>query len=104
MSRYVRSTTKTIEFDGDTVTVTLAPITQGDLLALRAASQGAEGTEQAFVREAARIVPQYVQISGLRDVAGSEISISEVASQAYFVPLLVDLTTQLLGISVPSNP
>lgn len=103
MSRYVRSATETIEFDGDKVTVVIKPMTFVDCakaINVRTLSSPAEVSE--LIGE---LLPKYVSsISGLRDAAGAEIGIDIVASDMYFSKLAGLILGSCVKISVLRDP
>lgn len=100
MSKYVRSVTHKIEFDGDVVDVVLKPITLGDLLRLNSTLSEPE----KFVAQVAEVLPSYVEKHSLKDAAGTDVTISEICSVAYFMPLMVKIGTALVASARPQNP
>jgi hypothetical protein len=105
MSGYLRTKTVDIEFDGDTVTVQVKPMT---LLDCAQASKvlSIESPRPEDVAEiVGKYVPKYtVAMSGLRDAAGQEIDIATVATDMYFLELATRILALTVQASVPGNP
>ncbi len=99
MSGYVRETSFEGEFEGDRVTCTLKPLSFPDLLKM----QGADvGSDEEAAKVLADIVPSYVSnFAGPKAADGSDISIQEVCSVAYFMDLSMAIGRKLLAASRP---
>lgn len=99
MSGYVRATKLVEEFDGDTVTGSLQPMSIPDLLRLQSAQVS---TDEEAARVLAEIVPKYVtEFSGATDAAGAEVGIAEVCSTAYFLELAMNIGRKLVTAARP---
>lgn len=101
MTSYVRSTPVTVEFDGETITGMLKPLTLGDYLKFRAAS----GSEAGMVEATMDILPRYVEsLSGPHDAAGALLPVEEFSKLMYFLPLTMKLMEALSGAAKVRNP
>lgn len=101
MSRYIKSISRTYEFEGDHVAVQFRPLLFPDLLRVEATT----ANSREFMVLAAELVPQYVtSMTGLRDAAGVELTLQEVAGTGYFLSLLAQMMQDLITCSIPSNP
>lgn len=84
MTRYVREATKKLEFEGEEVVVRLKPLLYADLLALRSG-----GDEAQMMSTYGQMLPRYVTlVTPPRAADGSEVSLDEITSVAYFASLL----------------
>jgi hypothetical protein len=102
MSGYVRNTEFSIEFDGQTVTGSLSPLTLPDLLRMEAKDVS---TDQDAAKVLAEILPTYVTgFSGLTDAAGTSLTIAEVCGLAYFIELSMAIGRKLVQAARPANP
>jgi len=100
MSRYVRTPSKTFEFDGDTVTARFKPLTSLDLALV---SEGSSKKDE--VKHMGEILARcVVGISGLKDADGAEVPLDIVVSDAYFVQLAAEMFKALVEFSQPANP
>ncbi|CAB4165471.1 hypothetical protein UFOVP820_52 [uncultured Caudovirales phage] len=100
MSRYVRTPSKIFTFDGDTITVTLKPLTALDLAQMSDLSTRAEE-----VRLMGDVLERNVlSVSGLKDADGNSIDVPTLCREAYFVHLAADIFKSLVELSQPANP
>lgn len=100
MSRYVRNPTRTFEFDGDSITAVLKPLSQLEL-----ASLGDAASRVDEVRTMGDVVERnVVSLSGIADADGKEIDVATIAREAYFVQLAADIFKALVEVSQPANP
>jgi hypothetical protein len=105
VSGYVKAHEFELKFDGDTVTVRARPLTQGDLLHMRALVTGATADEEAMLKGMADVVKRYADsVAGLYDAAGTPVTVDEVVSAAYFTNLVVQIAEELFKRAVPKNP
>lgn len=111
MSKYLRSTVETFNFDGDNVIVRLRPISFQDFLRFNSIPviQDEEGNKTMDMLEVTtllrEIVPTYVEnIEGLVDAAGGKIEPAEIYNNAYFAPLISDIGAALIKAGSPPSP
>ena len=101
MSGYVREKRFSIEFDGDTVTGALLPLSQVDMLALMGVNT--DDTDKAALgfRE---YLPRYVKdLGGVKAADGSPVTLEEVCTSGYFLKLVADIGVELLGGALPPS-
>lgn len=99
MSGYVRATKLEEEFDGDQVTGWLQQLSIPDLLRLQSAQVS---TDEEAAKVLAEIVPQYVKdFVGPKDADGSEVTIADVCSKAYFIELAMNIGRKLVTAARP---
>lgn len=99
MSGYVRSVDFEGEFEGDRVTCKLKPLSFPDLLKMQASDVGSDEDAAQILAE---IVPGYVtDFVGPKAADGSEVSIQEVCSTAYFMDVSMEIGRKLLAASRP---
>jgi len=104
VSKFVKSTKYTTEFDGDQVTVMLRPLSLPDGLEMERLANPSSDPDLLFTR-LQDIVPRYVEsIEGLRDAGGNLLTITDVASHRYFMTLLGDLGLALLKAAMNVDP
>lgn len=102
MSGYLKSIDVTEQFDGDTVTARLRPLSLAALLHVRTAA--AKGGEEAMMVAFQSVVPDHVEsLSGLRAADGTELGVADLCASAYFLPLLSALGSRLLTDASPKN-
>jgi hypothetical protein len=99
VSGYVRSIEFDLEFEGERVTCKLKQMSFPDMLKLEATDVT---TDEDAARVLAEIVPGYVtDFSGPKAADGSEVSIQEVCSMAYFTELAMAIGRKLVTSSRP---
>jgi hypothetical protein len=102
MSGYVREKRFEVQFDGDVVTGTLAPLTQADLLTMMGVeTDSVDSAALGFREYLKRYVKNFV---GPKAVDGSQVTLDEVCESAYFLKLVADIGTQLLQSALPPSP
>jgi hypothetical protein len=102
MSGYVRETKFSIEFEGDTVSGSLAPLKFPDLLRLE--SKDVKNDQEAAA-VLAEIAPQYVKsFVGPKDAAGVEVPLQEVFESAYFIDISMGIGRRLINAAKIGNP
>jgi len=111
MSGFIPQRNVTIDFDGDTVSVTLKTLskeaylkimphlkTKDDVVKMSFADQA------DFMRLSMEILPEHVtSLTGLIDGNGSPVSSETVFTEAYFFDLVGDIFNELMNISRPSH-
>lgn len=86
MSGYVKNLKLVIPFDGDEVTLILRQLEWADFRTLTSVD-GASDTD--ILLEWAKLLPKYVvEMRGLSDAAGTPVTLAEVATVAYFYPIV----------------
>lgn len=102
MSGYVREKAFKIDFQGDSVAGTLLPLSQVDLLALTGRTvSNDDDAAMAFTS----FLPRYVtNFAGPKAADGSDVTLEEVCTKAYFIKLVVQIGGQLLGDALPPSP
>ena len=115
MSRFTKTVQYVTEFQGDTVKVTLERLKRKDLLMLAPLMPKADSEGKVTVNldtednlkllsAVADRLPDYVKsFEGLKDANGEEITIQDVAEEAYFGELLSDIFAKLFDISFVSE-
>lgn len=99
MSGYVRSSEFSIEFDGETVSGKLKPLSLPDLLKLQSVDVA---SDEAAAKVLAEILPTYVaDFVGPKAKDGSAVPIEEVCSVAYFLSLSMDIGRRLVSAAAP---
>lgn len=105
MSKYIRSSVESFEFDGDTIKVTLKPIAFTDVLKFNAIDVKSPTADAEGAKLMAEMLPKYVEkIEGLKDAGGNEITIGEVCSASYFAGLVAEIGARLIALGSPPNP
>jgi len=99
MSNYVRTSTVEVEFDGDKLTATIKALELGDLLKVQSID-----TEVDFLQWAREALPKYIKVDGLRDAAGTDLTIEDVCTSAYFLPLMLELGGHLTETAKLKRP
>lgn len=98
MSGYVRSTPFETEFDGAQVTADLDQLSFVDLVRI----QGAGSGEGELAKIHAEILPKYVKnLKGVTAADGSDVSIEEVATTAYFFQLATRMGVKIAEAATP---
>ena len=103
MSKFVRNVVVSKMFEGDSVTATFRPLSFPAALEFKARSSGVihDGSTEEFILKAAR--EHVVSFSGLKASDGTDVTLEEFFSAAYFIPLLTDLTSEWMQNSMPGN-
>lgn len=97
MSGYTQSVTESFEFDGDTITISMARIKRADLIKVgpHLPKPGEEADQEKNLKVfeiLAGIVGDYVkEFSGLKDNDGNSIAFDLVLDEAYFQDLLSEI-------------
>jgi hypothetical protein len=99
VSGYVRSTPFEGEFAGEKVTAELLPLTFVDLVRLESAIKVGDAD---LARIHTDILPRYVKnMQGVKAADGSDVTIDEVASAAYFFELASTLGARIAEAATP---
>jgi len=107
MSKFSLSSTETFQFDGDTVTVKLKPLSRSAMMSL--APYVGDGTpetmdnQKLFDHGAEHIESHIESMKGLTDSAGTEITISTMVDNAYFLPLMSEIMAKLFDLATVSE-
>jgi hypothetical protein len=100
---YVRQLEHSIDFDGETVRVTMRPLAHADALELRNANEA--GGAVAFMKLAAQKLPGYiVKLEGPHDAAGTQVPVEEVCATAYFSAVINSCVGRLTEAARPADP
>jgi hypothetical protein len=102
MSGYLRSITVKTKFDGDDVTVVLAPLQMSDAVKLRSVATGDGAAISAAFSDI--LSRQLVSIDGLKDAGGNAVSKDEFLGSAYFARLVTEVGSELFRHATPANP
>jgi predicted AAA+ superfamily ATPase len=104
---YKRSTEFKHEFDGDTITADIKPLSFEDSLKFKGVEVDAQdgATEKAVLGAIDMfrdVLPKYVvNFKGVTDADGAEVSFEEVLNTAYFIGVVSRMGTHLLKYSFP---
>lgn len=106
MGRFTQAVDEKVEFDGDTVSFTLRRLQNKHMLVLAPVLAALPG-ENALARTA-RLVQAADGIlkecitnwQGPKDAGGKALSLDEVLTESYFLPLLDEVLGRLLKVSV----
>lgn len=101
MSKFVRSISITKQFDGDTVTFTLRPMSYVTALKFHDMREGAQEEHGRFSLEALR--EHLVSVTGVTDAAGAPLGAEDLLGAAYFIPLVGEVTAAWVQESMPGN-
>ncbi len=128
MSGYSKTIVTTIDFDGNTVVVTMSPLKFVDMLKIDgplintvnaskdlkvetdkverlAILEKIDECSRTLIELAFDVLPRYiVGLSGLFDSSGRAMEIHELFESAYFTELLSKLLVELRNRSVPQDP
>jgi hypothetical protein len=102
MSGYVKHVKHAQDFDGQSVELTMTPLTVEDILHIR--SVGAD--QNAFLSAIVPVLRRHVTgiVPAIKDADGTELSTEEVLSSAYFTQLIVNAGIALVQSATPKNP
>lgn len=112
MSGYIPNDHVTIEWQGDTITCDMEPITNADFSKLMPFyHQGEDGVmtlrfeeQMDFARVAGEMLPRYVtNFGGLKDARGNDVPFDTVLEKMYFMPLKSELVGRLFALSTVSG-
>jgi hypothetical protein len=99
MAGYVRKVRFTVNFDKQQIDVALKPLLFMDLLKLRTDKQ-----EEA-IAQYAQMLPGYVEeLSPILDSDGNRVTIEDIATAAYFGPLVTQLFVEHVKAATAGNP
>lgn len=105
MSNYIRSIKEVYDFDGDKVEVILKPILFEDVLRFHSLdSEEDESRVTAAQRLFADILPKYIDRFDLKAKDGSDVTVTELCTVAYFTPLVVQIGSALMKSGAVQNP
>lgn len=83
MGGYVKKIERTLEFDGQQISVTLKPLLYADLLLLR------KDEQEQTLAEYGPMLGRYVEhMSPITDSDGGPVTLEDIGTAAYFAPLL----------------
>lgn len=104
MSKYVPTWEYKTTFEGDDVRVTLRPLTR--LGAMRFAGVEVESAINAELMQLYESVVResVVELNGLRDAQGINVTLDSVLRDAYFTSLIIDIGAELVRKASPANP
>jgi hypothetical protein len=101
VSGYVKNFRFETQFDGDKVSMMLRQLEWGDFRALTSHAN----SDSEVISEFSKLLPKYlVKIEGLNDAAGVAVSIDDLTSVAYFVPLIGQCLKKLIEEATIKNP
>lgn len=109
MSNYLPSVNCESEFEGDHITYTVKPIGNEDFGRLLPFFHENEDGEQVlkfedqgrFLLVAGELLDKYVSgFTGLKDATGQPVPLEVVTREAYFMPLVSDMSGQLFNASM----
>jgi hypothetical protein len=99
VSGYVRSTPFEGEFGGAKVTADLDQLSFVDLVRIQSATNV---SEEELAKIHGEILPRYVKnLSGVKAKDGTDVSIQEVATTAYFFKLATELGIKIAEAATP---
>ncbi len=108
MSKYLKNLVTELEFDGEKISVTLAPIKYKDTLRFNSlptiTDDKGEKTlsHESIVELMQDIVPEYVlSIRGLTDANGAVLEPKDIFGVAYFSNLITEIGTSLVLAGTP---
>jgi len=101
MSKFVRSISITKQFDGDTVTFTLRPMSYAAALQFHDLREKTQEEQGKFSQEAMR--EHLTSVSGATDAAGNHLGVEDLLGAAYFIPLIGEVTAAWVQESMPGN-
>jgi hypothetical protein len=100
VSGYLRNIIYKGSFDGDSVEITMKPVTLGETLDMQGKT-----TERDIAESLVPLVREHtVSITGLKAADGMDVSIAEVFGSAYFTSLVLAAGMELLKNAAPKNP
>lgn len=108
MSRFTKTFSFTTNFEDDVVSVTMTRMTRKDAMSLKRFYKVGEDGKQSISFEDAQqmtevmsdILPEHVKsFSGLKSAEGDDLTFSEVYDEAYFLPLVQDIMSELFSNS-----
>lgn len=101
MSKFVRNISIAKQFDGDTVTFTLRPMSYVTALKFNDMRELSQEEQGRFSLEAMR--EHLVSVTGATDAAGAPLEADDVFGAAYFLPLISEMTAAWVQESMPGN-
>lgn len=105
MSGYIRSTKVVYDFDGESVRVSLKPILFADTLKFHQVNTlSDEGRMAECSKLFSEIVPKYIEEMDLKAKDGSQVTVEELCSVAYFTSLVIRIGSDLIRSGSPENP
>lgn len=107
MSKFTKAVRFTTEFDGDTVSMSLARLKRADMMKLSSyISIGPDGEalgeldQTAIMEVAVDFLPRYVtNFAGLMTEDGETVSLEEMIEEAYFFALASNIIAEIFNIS-----
>jgi hypothetical protein len=100
MPSYVREIKAELDFDGQHVVLLLRPFEFEDLLLMQSA-----GAEPQMMVTYGKLLPKYViSITGVKDAAGSDVPIDEIARMTFFAPIVGTAMRAHVTASQPTDP
>lgn len=101
MSKFVRNISITKQFDGDTATFTLRPMSYVTALKFNDMRELSQEVQGKYGLEALR--EHLVAVTGVTDAAGAPLGVEDILGAAYFIPLVSEVTAAWVQESMPGN-
>lgn len=110
MSKFVRNIVVKTNFDGDAVTLTLSPLTLGEVMiagkAAREMQANPDSLDSGKLLETMlpMITRHLVKLEGLVAADNSAVTTDEFLGSSYFTRVIVEAGKELLASAYPQNP